>query len=177
MRHHIGKGLRRDRHQRRFYSLGPPYLSPRFARLILKPAASWTGPCRSSVYLRHFRDEHGRHRFEVRLPRLVSPCPPPRSSRFVPASDVARSSTDVEKPGHRGQLAFDDRHGVAGWMPLASIAVSLLVVSPLLTILSATAILMVAFLAAGGVLAMLMASPAYLTSASCCSRPRAERTD
>jgi MFS family permease len=54
-------------------------------------------------------------------------------------------------------LPDENRHEVAGWMPLASIAVALLVVSPLLTVLSATTIVMLGFLAAGSVLVILMA--------------------
>lgn len=54
-------------------------------------------------------------------------------------------------------LPDESRQRVAGLMPLASIAVALLVVSPLLTILSATTIVMVGFLMAGAVLVLLMA--------------------
>ncbi|MEM9624969.1 MAG: MFS transporter [Pseudomonadota bacterium] len=54
-------------------------------------------------------------------------------------------------------LPDEDRLEVAGWMPLASIAVALLVVSPLLTVLSATTIVMIGFLAAAGVIVILMA--------------------
>jgi hypothetical protein len=54
-------------------------------------------------------------------------------------------------------LPENSRHQVTGLMPLASIAVSLLVVSPLLAFLSATTIVMAGFLAACAVLALLMA--------------------
>lgn len=54
-------------------------------------------------------------------------------------------------------LTDESRHWVAGSMPLASIAVALLVVSPLLVILSAATIVMIGFLGAGAVLVLMIA--------------------